>query len=163
MAEHLATTKKAGGPDTHAQFLVLQLRMRAVMPEASGGHEPWLPSTSGLLLEYESAGAYETYHLCPDGQVALAFLVNDRTKHGTWTLDGDVLKLRFIRETKKEGVGEPLPMPEGQEGPRQYNEYTHSERPIEESATLSWTEVLEDLSSPTPSFFTPRRGTPTCR
>ncbi|WP_164017434.1 SH3 domain-containing protein [Pyxidicoccus trucidator] len=164
LAKSLEVMKKAGVPDKRGQLLVLQLRLRAVMgatPDES--HAPWLPSDSGLILQNESAGTHETYHLCPDGRGALAFLVDDHTKYGTWTLDGDTLKLELTRETRREGVGEPVPMPEGQEGLPTYSEYKDSEEAIEESASLLWAEVLEDLKNPSPSFFTPIRGTPTCR
>lgn len=145
------------------QLLVLQLRLRAVMGATPSERQPWLPSGSGLILNHESAGAYETYHLCPDGRGALAFLVDDHTKYGTWTLDGDTLKLEFTRETRREGVGEPQYPPEGQEGLPSYSEYRNSEGAIEESASLSWAEVLEDMKNPSPYFFSLVHGTPTCR
>jgi hypothetical protein len=162
LAQSVEVTKKAGVPDPRAQLLALQLRLRGAMPLAPDAREPWLPSGSGLILENEYASTMDTYNLCPDGRVVMEFLVDDFKKYGTWTLDGDTLKLELTRETKKLGIGEPLYPPEGQEGLPQYSEYRPYEGTIAETGTLSWSEVLEDVKGDSPSY-TPKRGTPTCR
>ena len=162
LAQNVETMKKAGVPDTRAQLLALQLRLRGAMPIAPDPREPWLPSGSGLILENEYASTLDTYNLCPNGRVVLEFLVNDLKKYGTWTLDGDTLKLELTRKTLKIGVGAPLSPPEGQEGLLQYSEYMPHEAAIAEARTLSWSEVLEDVKGDSPSYR-PKRGTPTCR
>lgn len=162
LTQGLSVLKKAAVPDKRAQLSTLQRRLRAAMPAPSAGREDWQPDAAGLILENEYASTMDTYHFCPDGRVVLEFLVDDSTKYGTWTLDGDTLKLELTRETKQLGVGEPIGPPEGVEGVRQYRKTTPHEGTLAESLTLDWSEVLKDVKDPSPSYR-PRRGIPTCR
>lgn len=162
LTEGLAAMKKALIPDTRAQLATLQRQLHASMRASAGGSEPWQPSATGLILENEYASTMDTYNLCPDGRVTLEFLVDDFKKYGTWTFDGDTLKLAFTRETKQLGVGAFIDPPEGQEGVRLYQKTEPYEGKLAEAREFSWSEILEDVKGDSPSF-TPRRGVPTCQ
>jgi len=95
----LSALSKGRSRDVHAsQLFLLQMQLM----------NRGTPSLSGLVVSHTYASSFDTWHICADGHATFDEYYYDQEQHGTWTLEGEVLDIKYTRKTGKRGVGKPL-------------------------------------------------------
>jgi len=102
-------------------------------------------SPKGIMLEHKFASSFNYYYFCENGALARDSYYFDIVEYGTWSLNGDTIRVNFKKISGQRGIGEAKSHPTGA-NLDYYDEMVSFVEYIDTKDYLLWSKVQEDIN-----------------
>jgi hypothetical protein len=109
-------------------------------------------SPKGTMLEHKFASSFNYYFFCENGSLAKDCYYFDIVEFGTWSMNGDTIKLNFNKISGLRGIGEAKNHPTGA-NLDYYDEMVNFVEYIDKEDYLLWSKIQKDISKDESSNF----------